>query len=395
MAEEWINWSGSLRFRPAQVCKPKTAEAIRQVVGQALADGENVRVVGAGHSSVGLVATDHTLISLEKMKGLVGFDADTRQVRVRAGIHIGEAGEEFARLGLAMHNTGDVDYQALAGAFGTGTHGSGRKLPNLAAMMVGCRLVDGRGQVQEFNLQQHPDIIRAARVALGALGIFTELTLQLEPARTFVRKEYCAHVSDCLQHLDELIAGNRMFDFYWYPRSDLVKIRTCNPLGKGMAEVPFASLQEEQQDLLYRILPQERQLKYEEMEYALPFEAGPTCFREVRNRIKDKHRHYVGWRVFYRTIAADEAYLSPFSGRDSVTIALLQNHQLEYKKYFADIEPVFRAYGGRPHWGKKHSLRARELQLLYPQWEQFLKIRQLLDPQGVFLNDYLKEILGL
>ena len=103
----------------------------------------------------------------------------------------------------------------------------------------------------------------------------------------------------------------------------------------------------------------------------------------------------MGWRVLYRTIAADDAYLSPFSKRDSVTLAVLQNNQLEYTKYFRDIEPILRAYGGRPHWGKKHSLAARDLEALYPDWKQFLEIRAGLDPHGVFLNDYLREILGL
>lgn len=395
MAEEWTNWSGSVRFEPAEINKPGQEEEVRQLVSQALAQKREIRVVGAGHSSSPLVKTNQILVDLGALKGLVSHQPETGEVKILPATSVQETGQELIKLGLAMHNTGDVDYQTLAGAFSTGTHGSGRSMQNLPGMLVGCRLVDGRGQVQAFTREQHPEMLQAARVALGALGILTELTIQTEPARQFVRKEYCTHIDTCLHHLPALIADNQMFDFYWYPRSDLAKLRTCNPAEAGVPPLPFADQVKEQAGWLYQILPRQRTLKYEEMEYALPFEAGPACFREVRDRIKARHRQYVGWRVLYRTVAADDAYLSPFSQRDSVTIAVLQNHQLEYQKYFDDIEPIFKAYGGRPHWGKKHSLTAKELNSLYPDWEKFLQIRKELDPEGIFPNNYLREILGI
>ncbi len=342
-----------------------------------------------------LVKTDQLLVSQEKLKGITGFEEDKLRVKLLPGTSIREASEGLIKLNTSLHNTGDIDMQYLAGAFGTGTHGSGRKLKNLSSMLVGCRLVDGRGDLKTYTLEEHPEMIRAARVSLGSLGFMTELTIQVEPAQQFLRKEYCTHTDTSLAHLHELIETNRMFDLYWYPRSDLTKLRICNPVGEGMQDIPFGDLVKEQEGWLYEVLPRFRYLKYEEMEYAVPFEAGPECFREIRKRIKEKHRHYVGWRVLYRTIAADDACLSPFYNRDSVTIAVLQNHELEYKKYFDDLEPIFRAYDGRPHWGKKHTLKAPELKQLYPEWDRFLEIRKQMDPEGIFLNDHLKEIFGL
>jgi FAD/FMN-containing dehydrogenase len=113
----------------------------------------------------------------------------------------------------------------------------------------------------------------------------------------------------------------------------------------------------------------------------------------VRERVKKKWRRIVGWRVLYRTIAADDAYLSSFYKRESVTISLHQNAGLPFWEYFTDIEPIFRAYGGRPHWGKKHTLKAHDLRPLFPEWDRFLEIRRMLDPEGVFLNSYLREVL--
>ncbi|WP_114782760.1 D-arabinono-1,4-lactone oxidase [Botryobacter ruber] len=395
MAEEWINWSGSVRFTPEKIKKPDSETALQKLVLQALADKKQLRIVGAGHSSMPLVKTDQLLVSQEKLKGITGFEEDKLRVKLLPGTSIREASEGLIKLNTSLHNTGDIDMQYLAGAFGTGTHGSGRKLKNLSSMLVGCRLVDGRGDLKTYTLEEHPEMIRAARVSLGSLGFMTELTIQVEPAQQFLRKEYCTHTDTSLAHLHELIETNRMFDLYWYPRSDLTKLRICNPVGEGMQDIPFGDLVKEQEGWLYEVLPRFRYLKYEEMEYAVPFEAGPECFREIRKRIKEKHRHYVGWRVLYRTIAADDACLSPFYNRDSVTIAVLQNHELEYKKYFDDLEPIFRAYDGRPHWGKKHTLKAPELKQLYPEWDRFLEIRKQMDPEGIFLNDHLKEIFGL
>ncbi|TXK44848.1 FAD-binding protein [Pontibacter qinzhouensis] len=395
MSNEWTNWSGSVRFSPEEIAAPASERGVVELVQQAIAQRKGIRIVGAGHSSVPLVQTNHVLVSQHKLKGAVGHDPASHRVNMLPGTSISEAGEELIKLKLSMHNTGDVDMQYLAGAFGTGTHGSGRTLQNLSSMLVGCKLVDGTGELRSFSLEEHPDIMRAAKVSLGALGFFTELTIQAEPAVLYARKEYCSHIDVSLEHLEELIDSNRMFDMYWYPRSDRTKLRTCNQLGEGMDDIPFAEKAEQSKGWLYEILPQFRDLKYEEMEYIIPLEAGPECFREIRKRIKEKHRQYVGWRVLYRTIAADDVYLSPFYNQESVTIAVLQNNELEYKKYFDDIEPIFRAYGGRPHWGKKHSLAARDFQELYPEWEKFLKIRQQFDPEGIFLNDYLKKIFGL
>jgi len=394
MPKEWTNWSESIKFSPEVTKRPQSEEEVQQTVIKARADGKKIRVVGAGHSSVPLVKTDQILLAQDRLKGLVGYSPQTRSVKFLPGTDIKETGEALIKLKLSMHNTGDVDMQFLGGAFGTGTHGSGKKLKNLSSMVIGCRLVDGTGSVREIT-ENEPDLLNASRISLGALGIFTEFTLQTDPAKKYLRQESWTHFQDCIDNLEDLIDNNEMFDFYWYPRNDLVKLRMCNPVVNDGANFSFGKAEKEVQGWLYEILPQDRDLKYEEMEYMLPIAAGPDCFREIRKRIKKKHRHYVGWRVLYRTIAADDMYLSPSYQQDTVSIAILQNHQLEYQSYFDDIEPIFRAYGGRPHWGKKHSLTSDELGPMYPEWNRFLKIRKELDPEGIFLNDYLKQILGI
>lgn len=395
--QEWRNWSGSLRFRPQRFEQPESEQALVELVRRAAADGQTVRVVGAGHSSSRLVETEDLLVSLEKLNGLQSHDRDHCVATLGAGTRVEDAGKALHEVGLALHNYGDVATQTLAGVIGTGTHGSGKMLPNLSAALVGVRLVTGRGELQEYTFDREPGFLQAARVSLGALGIFTAVTLKLLPTYRIHRQEWCTHIDKCMDHLDELIELNRGFDFYWYPRRDEAKLRLLNPPGEGPGRLPYAQCVAEEEGWSHEVIPKHSGIanKFDEMEYALPAEAGPACFQEVRRRMKEKHRAIVGWRVLYRTIAADDAYLSPAQGRPTVTISLHQNAGLPFWEFFLDLEPVFRAYGGRPHWGKKHTLGAAELRPLYPLWDRFEAERRRMDPGGVFLSPAMRDLLGV
>ncbi|WP_258933082.1 hypothetical protein [Nesterenkonia pannonica] len=202
------------------------------------------------------------------------------------------------------------------------------------------------------------------------------------------------HIDWVLEHFAELVEQNRSFDFYWYPRSDMAQVRLLNEPGEEPTLLPPGELKKEVTGPSYEVIPNDRHLVFEEMEYMLPFDEQLAAFREVRERVKSEHRALVGWRVLVRTIAADNVMISNAQGRDTMTIALLQNNTLPFKEYFDDIEPIFQRHGGRPHWGKKHTMKAPELARLYPEWERFQQIRKQMDPDGVMMNDYLKELLG-
>lgn len=391
--EEWSNWSGSLRFVPGSYEQPSSEEELAALVHKAADKQQTVRVVGAGHSSSPLVKTGQVLVSLEELKEVKVHDLAKSQAWVGGGVLVHEAGEQLHQLGMATHNTGDVDVQTIAGAIGTGTHGSGITLPNLSTMLIGGRLVTSEGELIELSAEQDPKLFQALRVSLGTLGIFSSLKLQLVPKFQLDRKEWCTHTDHCMEHLDELIEQNRNFDFYWYPRNDMVKLRTLNPPNKGIKELPYASLVKEEKDWSAFVLPKKRVLKFDEMEYAMPLEAGPACFQEIRRRVKQVHRKTVAWRILYRTVKGDDAYLSPAHGRDTVTISLHHNAGMPFDDYFNDIEPIFLAHGGRPHWGKKHNLTAKHLSQLYPKWNDFLAIRERMDPKGVFLSPDLRKLL--
>lgn len=391
----FTNWSGSLTFTPQTIRSPRTTDELSRIIHDANSSGKKIRIVGAGHSSSPLVKTDEILISLDHFNELTSIDQENNRVVAGTSMTVHDVNAALQKAGLALFNAGDIDVQRLAGAIATGTHGSGRTLQNLASLLYGCTMVTASGDVKSFNEQDHPDIIKALRVSLGCVGIFTSMTLKVVPLFRLHRQELCTTTDDCLNNFDKLSIENRNVDFYWYPRSDMTKIRMLNEPGCGSVSFPFQfTIDDEEEGFIGEILPRKRTLKFEEMEYALDEKAGIACFQEIRDRIKKVHRREVAWRVLYRTIAPDDFYLSPHYGRHSVAISLHHNAGLAYHHFFNEIEPIFIAHGGRPHWAKKHSMKAEALKKLYPEWDTFQNIRKQFDPNGLFLNDHLKEILN-
>jgi FAD/FMN-containing dehydrogenase len=393
VTKEWKNWSGDVRFKPAIVETPVDEKNVQQVVIKAIEEKRSIRAVGSSHSCAAIFKTDDILLSTERLKGLISFDIKALQATLQAGTTYEEAGNALLNAGLAVENIGYIDKQAIGGAISTGTHGAGKKLANLSSQMTGVRLVTGLGEIKEFNEIEHPEMLQALRVSLGSMGIFTRVTLKVLPSFIIHRREYCLGTDDCINHLDQLMEENRNFNFYWYPRRDDVKIILCNfPQGGSSHQLPFAKLQKEYSGWGKDVIPSPQELRFNEMEYALDLSAAVACFQEIRKRVKQKHRPYVGWRILFRPVARDSSFISNAFERDIIAITLHQNASLPFKEYFDDIEPVFKDYGGRPHWAKKHSLKAADLKSLYPEWDRFHEIRKQLDPHGIFLNAYLKRV---
>lgn len=392
----WTNWSGSVRFTPAEVLTPRSDDDIVAAVRHARDEGCTLRPVGTSHSSSDLYRTSDLLLSTQHLTGIDAIDRARRQAWVRPGTLLKDLFRALREAGLGPPDLGDIAVQTIGGSIATGTHGSGLRLQNLSSMLSGIRLVTGEGQTVEIADAADPRMA-ALRVSLGALGIAASVRLDLVDAYRLRRQEWFTDVPSCMAHLDELLTANRKMDFYWYPRSDEVKLRILNPPGEGTTSLPWATLVHDDEDWADAIIPKHSGITnlFDEMEYALPADAGPACFEEVRQRIVAKHRRTVGWRVLYRVVAADDADLSTAFGRTSVEISLHQNAGLPWADFFADIEPIFRAHGGRPHWAKKHSLSAEDLKPLYPHWDHFQDVRTAFDPDGVFASPALRRLLGL
>lgn len=386
---EWRNWAGSVRCEPARYTEPASEAELQRVVRDAARDRMALRVVGSGHSFTPLCATDGVLVSLDRHAGIFDVDPPALEASVHAGTKLCDLGEPLLEQGLALENQGDIDRQSLGGAFGTGTHGTGRELPNLSAQAVALRLIAADGAVLTCSANEQPELFRAARVSLGLLGVLSSARLRLLPAYRLHESVWREDLAPCLDSLADRIAATRHFEFFWFPGLDRVEAKSLDPTEAEPDDLP--GVPGERIGWSCRIISSVRELKFHEMEYSVPAEAGPAAFRELRTRIREKHPDVV-WPVEYRSVAPDDADLSPAHGRPTVSISVHQDGRLPFREFFCDVEPILRAHAGRPHWGKIHSCTRRDLAELYPRWDAFCALREQLDPDDRFLNDHLREL---
>jgi FAD/FMN-containing dehydrogenase len=387
----WANWSGCVRCEAAGLPAPASEAEIAALVRRAASEGRSVRVVGTGHSFTPLVATPGYVASLDAHAGIEECDPSRLEATVRAGTKLHALGEALLERGLAMENLGDIDVQSVGGALGTGTHGTGRSLRNLSAQVSALRLVLASGEVVECSEEREPELWRAARVSFGALGVVSAARFRLLPAYRLHERVRRSSLAECLERLGDDVASNRHYEFFWFPKRDFVESKAIHPTAAEPGDV--ADPKRERIGWSARILPSVRELKFNEMEYSVPADAGPRCLRAVEARMRARWPD-VEWPVEYRTLAGDDAWLSTASARATVTISIHEDARLPHAELFADLEPIFVEHDGRPHWGKWHSRKAADLAALYPRFADFAALRERLDPRGVFLNDALRTLLG-
>ncbi|MDO5693615.1 MAG: D-arabinono-1,4-lactone oxidase [Pseudomonadota bacterium] len=419
----WRNWSGIAECRPERLFVPATeaelAQALRDNTGSA------VRCVGAGHSFTALVPTDGWLVSLDRLSG-VSTGPMFGTALVQAGTRLAVTSRQLDALGMSFTNLPDVDVQSYAGAISTGTHGTGRDLPALHADVQALRMVTARGDVIECSTTKRPDLLAAARVSLGSLGVITQATVKVVPAYNLHRRVWLEPVMQMLEHAPELSRKHRNFELFYLPFTGYAAgiAHDIDDSGQVLAPKPAdedvlrdlrrlrdwlgfsPSLRrrvagwlidpeqtEEARNRAWRLLSTQRPTRFNESEYHVPQEAGIACLKEVIAAL-EKHNEAF-FPVEFRFVGADDAWLSPFHQRPSCSIAVHAAVGEAYDYLLNDIGPIFRKYEGRPHWGKLHGLGAAELSTLYPRFKDFQAMRQEMDPRGRFLNPHLRQVFGV
>jgi L-gulono-1,4-lactone dehydrogenase len=450
----WQNWAGTVTAEPSRWYRPQTAEAIAQAVKDAASAGLTVRALGSGHSFTPAAATSGAALDLSGWTGVISAelaprrgveggssplgqaepaDAQTGLVTVRSGTTIRALNAALDALGLAMPNLGDIDAQTISGAISTGTHGTGARLGGIATQVAGLELVLADGSVVSCSPQQRPDLFNAARVSLGALGVISTVTLRCVPAFTLAADERPMPLAEVTARFTEFAADNDHFEFYWFPygRNALVKRnngvfsppapgrmpawrryweyevmenaafgtlcragRAMPGLIKPLNRFAAASLSKRSySDTSHRVFVTSRRVRFVESEYAVPRESVLDVLAELRGGVQ-RLADPVMFPVEIRVAAADDIWLSTAYGRDSAYVAIHQYVGLPYQEYFKLFESITAAVGGRPHWGKMHTLDAERLAALYPRFADFLRVRDEADPERRFANPYLEQVFG-
>lgn len=429
----WRNWSGHVHAHPADVLSPVRTADVAAAVAAAVDRGQRVKPIGSGHSFTDIGVTDGLQLRMDRLDQVLAIDATSGLVTVQGGIQIRKLNEVLASHGLALENMGDIDLQTITGAISTGTHGTGARFGSIATQVRGLELVLADGSVVTCSPIERPALFSAARVGLGALGIITAVTLQCVPSFVLDCTEQPVPLEETLDGLDELVEGNDHFEFYWFPHTStalhkrhmrlpgdaavrplgafrswfdddfvvnvgyeaLLRIGTAFPRAiPGITKMVSGSLSSRTfADVSHQVFPSRRDVRFNEGEYAIPRAALPDLLREIRRWVADSGER-VSFPLEIRFVAADDIPLAPTYQRDSAYVAFHQYHRLPYQRYFDAVEDIFAEVAGRPHWGKMHRLGHKELRDRYPLFDEFVALRNELDPSGVFGNDYLTKVLG-
>ncbi|MBV9445432.1 MAG: FAD-binding protein [Streptosporangiaceae bacterium] len=437
MRTTWRNWARTASATPARWYRPTSVSGITEAVKAAAAGGLTVRALGSGHSFTPIGVCDGVALDLSAWTGVASADAGSGVVTVRSGTTIRALNTALDGLGLAMANLGDIDAQTIAGALATGTHGTGSGLGGLATQVLGFELVLADASVVLCSATERPDLFAAARVGLGALGVVTTVTLQCVPAFSLIADERPVPLEEVLGSFDSLAAESDHFEFYWFPygRNALVKRNNrvidghlgsvdmpppMSPLRRFyefelMENTAFGALcragrtvprlipslnrfsssmlsQRSYTAVSHEVFVTPRRVRFVESEYAVPRESILTVLGELRSAVP-RLASPVMFPVEVRVAAADDVWLSTAYDRASAYVAIHQYAGLPYEEYFDTFESIVASVGGRPHWGKMHSLDAERLRHLYPRFDDFRRVRAEVDPEGRFANPYLTRVL--
>lgn len=387
--ERWSNWSGKLTARPAAIRFVKSEADAAAVAAEAAAAGTVVRSVGTAHSHYPLVPTDGTIVDVSGLNGVVSTDPDRRRARVRAGTTIHALGLPLLEAGLALANQGDIDRQTVAGVTGTGTHGTGVGLQNLSAAVTGLRFATAAGELIWASEQENVELWTAARQHLGAFGIVTEVELQLREAYRLRETGWKAGLDQILASLDAAVGEHRHYEFFWYPTTDEAVVKATNETDDP-AEYPLAT-EGSRCGWSHEVLSNSRTWPHSEMEYAVPLDRGPACLAAIRELLRRDFPD-MPFPVEYRTVAADDVWMSVAYERPTVTISLHMDARHDDEPMFRAAEAIFADFEGRPHWGKVHYRTGAEMAALHPRWDDWWRARDEADPGGVFLNEALRSL---
>jgi FAD-linked oxidoreductase len=426
----WRNWGRSAVAHPVEVARPRSAEEVAAVVRAARERGRTVKAIGAGHSFTAIAAADGVQVDLAALSGIRRVQGDL--VTIGAGTRLYDLTGMLAAHGLALENMGDIDRQTLAGATSTGTHGTGARFGGLATRIAGATLVTADGGILTVSERENAELLAAVQLGLGALGILTDITVHAVPAFLLHAIERPAGLEEVLDDFEPRMIAADHVEFYWWPHTERVMTkqntrlpadaerRPVGPVANWVEErllsnavlaakcavgrvVPaltppinrFATRvygDREYVDHSHEVFTAPRDVRFREMEYALPRAAVPSALRELRRAIDD-----AGWRIEFpvevRVAARDDTWLSTSYGRDSGYIAVHRSIREDPAAYFAAAERIFLAHDGRPHWGKLHTLGRAELESRYPRFADFATVRERLDPERVFTNPYLDRTL--
>jgi len=409
------NWAGNYRYRTEERYHAQSLDEVRDLV----TSHDRLKVLGTRHCFNGIADSRYAHLSLRSMSGVTTVDPEARTVTVEAGASYGQLCPEIHERGFALHNLASLPHISVAGACATATHGSGVGNGNLATAASAIELVTADGELLQLSRERDGDTFRGAVVHLGALGVLTKVTLDIQP--TFDMRQYVyldLPMAAVEEHFDEIVSAGYSVSLFtdWRDRrvGEVWIKRRLEP-GDAPAAAPELHGATLATRNVHPIVELSAEHCTEQLGVAGPwyerlphFRMGftPSSGKELqseyfvprRNAVEailavEALRDHVSPHLMIselRTIAADDLWMSTAYERDSLAIHFTWKQDWEsVSRVLPMIERELGPFEVRPHWGKLFTLASAELQSRYERLEEFKQLAARFDPAGKFRNEFL------
>jgi FAD/FMN-containing dehydrogenase len=386
-ATQWTNWVGNQSFTPGYAAAPRDEDELVTLVRDAAELGSHVRVAGARHSFTPIVETDGLLLDLSGLRGVVEAERTRKRATALSGTLIQDFYEQLWREGLALKNQGGIRNTCFSG------------------VVRGVRLVTATGEVRDID-ESEPELLRAAQVSVGMLGVMTRLELEVTDAYRLTEQIDLWPWEEVLDRWDELVHEHRHFGFFWLPTEESAALYNLSSHDQTMADKCYVKIYDEaapdqpdsdvegrRTDRCYRIYPMVYDPNFHELEYFVPLELGPDALSAMRDLMLRSLPDSI-FPLEVRTVGPDDAYLSPNYRTATTVISVSGKPGTDYWDYLRSVDSLLQDFSARVHWGKLHFLTPERLHALYPEADAFINARRELDPAGIFLNDHLRELFA-
>jgi xylitol oxidase len=410
-----VNWAGNLTYGTNRLRQARTVEEVRSL----LRSQDKWKVLGSRHCFNSIADSRHNLLSLNSSLDTVVIDERARTVTFDAALKYGQLSPLLHKRGFALHNLASLPHISVAGACSTATHGSGERSGNLATAVSAVEIVTAGGEMIKLSRKTDGDVFRGSVVALGALGVITRVTLDIEP--TYTVRQYVYQnlpLAELKKNFDAIQSSGYSVSLFTDWQDQLVSevwIKTRAGAEPAFAAPPEFFGAKLATRNLHPIAELSAENCTEQMGVPGPwyerlphFRMGftPSAGKELqaeyfvprRNAVDailavERLRAQVGPHLFIseiRTIAQDDLWMSPAYGRPSVAIHFTWKQDWPaVRRLLPIIEKELSPYQVRPHWGKLFTLAPRELRSRYPKLDDFLQLATKFDPKGKFRNDFL------
>lgn len=416
---ERTNWAGNLTYSAENFYEPGTIEDLQQIIR----DNEKLRVLGTRHCFNDIADSPAVQVSVRALDQMMELDEAAKTVTISAGMSYGQLCPWLHEQGYAIHNLASLPHISVAGACATATHGSGLRNGNLPTAAIAMEFIDAAGNLQTLSREKDGDRFAGAIVHLGALGAITKLTLSVEP--TFEMNQYVYQdlpVAELKENFVDIMSAGYSVSLFTDWQTDKVnqvwiKSKVDETLEQIGAPAFYGAKLFDRK--VHPILDHPAESCTEQLGEAGPWyerlphfkmEFTPSSGKELQSEFfvsLDKAvaafeaiqalRDQVGPLLFIsevRAIAADDFWMSPCYGQDSIAFHFTWKQDAEHlQRLLPKLQKALEPFDARPHWGKVFSIPKARIQALYPKLADFKGLMREYDPNGKFVNPYLREHL--